>query len=122
MSRPASAAWYRCHTSVFSLSGSDENPSAYNWATAASATRSSRYWRSAGDVTGAGVGAGVAGPGREQAPARHSMAAPKAAEMAELRGIRFSRRASLDRARSAKVSARHAGAKSALWHDPRHGH
>src|SRR5882672_3491868 len=56
MSRPASAAWYRCQTSVFSLSGSAANPSAYICTTAASSTRSRRYVRSA---AGAAVGADV---------------------------------------------------------------
>src|SRR5437660_2657104 len=48
MSRPAIAAWYRCQTSVFSLSGSSLNPSAYTCTTAASSTRSRRYLRSGG--------------------------------------------------------------------------
>src|SRR5712691_5396338 len=47
MSRPASAACDRCQISVFSLSGSDSKPSAYNCTTDASSTFSSRYLRSA---------------------------------------------------------------------------
>src|SRR5262245_25757517 len=47
MSRPAMAAWYRCHTSVLSRSESDANASAYSCTTAASSTVSSRYLRSA---------------------------------------------------------------------------
>src|SRR5471032_2802642 len=56
MSRPASAAWYRCQISVFSPSGSALKPSAYNCTTAASSTRSRRYFRSAG-AAGAAAGA-----------------------------------------------------------------
>src|SRR6185369_2302085 len=48
MSRPAIAAWYKCHTRVLSLSDSSLNPSAYTCTTAASSTRSSRYFRSGG--------------------------------------------------------------------------
>src|SRR6185295_3696110 len=53
------AAWYRCHTSVFSLSDSSLKPSAYTWTIAASSTRSSRYLRSGAAEEGAGAVAGV---------------------------------------------------------------
>src|SRR5258706_8869404 len=66
MSRPASAAWYRCQTSVLSLSDSSLNPSAYNCTTAASSTRSRRYLRCGGAAPG-GAGAGTPKP-NEQPP------------------------------------------------------
>src|SRR5919201_4298747 len=59
MSRPAIAAWYRCHTNRFSASDRSRNPCAYSCTTAASSTRSRRYLRSAGAVAGAAAGAGV---------------------------------------------------------------
>src|SRR3954469_5598018 len=61
MSRPARAAWYKCQTSVFSFSDSSVNPSAYTCTTAASSTRSRRYFRSAGVELAAGFRA-FAGP------------------------------------------------------------
>src|SRR2546428_267035 len=63
MSRPAIAAWYRCQTSVFSLSGRSRKPSAYTCTTAASSTRSSRYVRSADAGAGAFGAGGAAGAG-----------------------------------------------------------
>src|SRR5687768_9012447 len=53
MSRPATAAWERCQMSALSRTGSAAKPSAYNCTTAASSTRSRRYFRSAPAWAGA---------------------------------------------------------------------
>src|SRR6266508_706936 len=52
MSRPASAARYRCHTRTLSFGVSFSKPSAYSWTTAASSICSRRYRRSVTECGG----------------------------------------------------------------------